>query len=203
MPRNGRNRVFTVEQCIAFEEAANPHAWLLSADGLHSQARTLWENRSQQGILSQYDGNGRLLMTWDMTSKAHFLLCAFAIENIIKGYLIYENQEYVRDGKLSSVIRIHKLTHLANLSKKLPKPRDRKIVLQEFESGNESWMRYHCGADADDLDMQPNLAPDLWLRYMRVMERYISALEHALGRGWKGPHQWDGHFTFDHAPMKT
>ena len=137
-----------------------------------------------------------------MTSKANYLLCAFALENIIKGYLVYENPEYVRDGQLSSAIKSHKLTSLAASAKKLPKPRGRSDVLQAFEAGNESWMRYPCGADADDLDIQPNLTPELWERYMRVMKSYCFTLERLLGRGWKGPHQWEGSFNFDHAPKK-
>lgn len=136
-------------------------------------------------------------MTWDMTSKANYLLCAFALENIIKGYLIYEHPEYVRDGQLSPAIRSHKLTKLAEASRRLPRPRERKAVLQAFEAGNESWMRYPCGADAKDLAFQPNLTPWLWERYLRVMKRYMSGLEGLLTRGWKGPHQWDGRFTFD------
>jgi hypothetical protein len=199
MARNSRKKTFAADQCSAFEEAANPHAWLLSAEGLHSQACTLWANRREQGILTQYDGKGQLLMKWDITSKANFLLCAFAIENIIKGYLIFENPDNVRDGQLSPAIKSHKLTSLADSAKTLPKPRHNKLVLKAFEAGNEIWMRYPCGGDANDLEPQPNLTPELWERYIWVMQRYISGLEKLLGRGWKGPHGWYGRFTFDHA----
>ena len=41
-----------------------------------------------------------MLGQWAATNKATFLLCAFALENAIKAFLIYEHPAWISDGCL-------------------------------------------------------------------------------------------------------
>jgi hypothetical protein len=164
----------------------------LSADQLHNQAVTLRAS-FRNGRLTLYSENAKA-QTWDATSKATFLLCAVALENVIKCFLIYEYPDMVSSGILGRDIKNHRLSELANKSTLIPyKQRDR-WVLQAFESGNESWMRYPCGRNAADMAREKNFDQKLWNAYLRVMSLYGGKLKKLLFLGWKGPHVFDGNW---------
>lgn len=184
---------FTQEQCLRFEDAANPHAWVMSADRLHGQAVAL---RSQYGraqiVLSSRTGPP---VHWDETGKATFLLCAIALENAIKGFLVYEHPEWIADGYLHPVVTSHKLTSLADKSTLIPYTKRDRWILKAFEEGNESWMRYPCGRRANDVTIEPSFGDKLWFGYLRVMTGYSRKIRRLLEKGWKGPHAFEGSWT--------
>lgn len=176
----------TEVECKAFAEAADPHAWLLASDSLHEQAVALYRRRRAGGVLTRRDRTGAV--SWDNTNKATFLLCAFALENAIKAFLVYEHPAWVSDGYLHSEICPHKLVALSERSSLIPyRSRDR-WVLAAFEDGNESWMRYPCGRRASDLHVELAMPDRLWAGYTRVMRGYGAKLIRLLGKGWDGPH---------------
>ena len=57
---------------------------------------------------------------WAATNKATFLLCAFALENAIKAFLVYEYPAWIRDGYLHDEICNHKLAALSRKSSLIP-----------------------------------------------------------------------------------
>jgi hypothetical protein len=178
---------FTEEECKKFEAAADPHQWFLTADLLHDQAVELHARRGQ-GFLFHRGLGGVLLGKWSATNKATFLLCAFALENAIKAFLVYEHPAWIRDGFLHNKICNHKLVALSRQSSLIPYALRDEWVLARFEEGNESWMRYPCSRRASDLQMEPQLHDKLWIAYLRVMRGYGLKLSRLLERGWKGPH---------------
>jgi hypothetical protein len=178
---------FTEAQCRAFADAANPHQWVLTADNLHEQAVALYAQRKRGGQLIRR-GRDEATVGWDNTNKATFLLCALALENAIKAFLVYEHPEWVTDGYLHGDMCSHKLVALSERSSLIPyKNRDR-CVLAAFEAGNESWMRYPCGRRADDVESEQSLPEALWAGYERVMRGYGNKLIRLLGKGWTGPY---------------
>lgn len=182
---------FTEELCKQFEDAANPHQWMLSADRLHAQAVEL-HNRRGRGTLTQTDADGVAIASWDDTNKATFLLCAFALENAIKAFLVYEHPHWVSDGYLHDEVCNHKLVALSEKSALIPYRNRDRWVLAAFEEGNESWMRYPCSRRANDLQIEPRLHDKLWDAYLRVMRSYGSKLTRLLRNGWRGTHGFDG-----------
>jgi len=136
---------------------------------------------------------------WDDTNRATFLLSAFAMENMVKAFLVYEYPKYVAHGRLS-VIGSHDLPALVDKSLLIPyKVRDR-WVFEALATGNQSWMRYPCGRDADNVEMEQDFSIKLWLKYCSLMESYTCKMKKLLSRGWLGPYgkfvQWSfgGHF---------
>ena len=81
--------MFSQEQSIKFESYANPHAWFLVASELHEQAKLLKLNNSSKMTRLDYENN--ILSSWITSNRSTFLLAGFAIENILKAYLVYEN----------------------------------------------------------------------------------------------------------------
>lgn len=184
-----RQKLFTDVECKAFVEAANPHQWVLTADSLHEQAVALYRRRKEGGLLILHAPDGASV-AWDNTNKATLLLCAFALENAIKAFLVYEHPAWVSGGYLHPEITSHRLVQLSGKSTMIPYQRRDEWVLAAFEDGNDSWMRYPCGRRADCVQSERQMTMKLWAGYERVMRGYGTKLMRLLGQGWEGPHGW-------------
>lgn len=188
-----RKKSFTQDQKQAFEDAANPHQWFLTADNLHTQALTLWRNRGQSQITMTRVG--RPPVTWDETNRATFLLAAFAMENMLKAFLVYEYPSFIADGYLKG-ITTHDLLKLADLASLVPyKVRDR-WVFKALAEGNESWARYPCGRDADGIQPEGQFTARLWTKYCEMIQSYTVKIQMLLTNGWTGSHGFYGRWTF-------
>jgi hypothetical protein len=191
MGKSMARQTFTEEECRKFEEEANPHQWFLTADLLHNQAVELYARRGK-GVLSQVGAEGNVLGRWDVTNKATYLLCAFALENAIKAFLVYEHPAWVSDGRLHHEICNHRLVDLSGKTTLIPYAKRDCWVLAAFEEGNESWMRYPCSRSASELQKEPQLQDRLWHAYLRVMSGYGRKLIRLFANGWKGSHGFAG-----------
>jgi hypothetical protein len=169
------------------EHFANPHSWFLTADDLHEQAAALYRGRSQSGITTKADGNNRILRQTVGIDKSVFLLGGFALENAIKAFLVYENPQWISEGRLSGKLKSHSLTKLHGLSGIIPFEKKHLWVLEEFESGLDSWFRYPCALTIATTLQDRDLLPDLWEGYETLMRAYGKKLTTLLDKGWKGP----------------
>jgi hypothetical protein len=181
-----------------FAERAQPHEWLRVAGSLHCQAVRL--RRQTSGLIIQSDGKGNELGRWNAENRSVFLLAGFALENAIKAFLVYENPSYISNGTLARTLRSHSLTKLAALSAEIPF-KSRTWVLRRFEAGLESWARYPCGVTATDPTDEDVLTERLWSGYLRVMRAYGRRLMELLGELWRGPHGFEGRWTFGGTPQ--
>ncbi|MFT6462471.1 MAG: hypothetical protein ACJA0Y_001976 [Maricaulis maris] len=187
---------FSDEECTHFEESAVPHAWLLVAEELHIQAQRLFRALGDNKII-QRDGQGRVLREIDQSNRAAFLLAGFALENLIKGYLVYENPAWISDGRLSrELTRGHSLSKLAAKSNALPWPKRCQPTLLAIENGLSSWARYPCAVHAGFEDTELEFTQELWSRYALVNDRFVLGLETLLEKNWKGSHGFEGYYTF-------
>jgi hypothetical protein len=191
---NSRNKKFTQAQKLAFVDAANPHQWFLTANNLRDQANTLWSSRGRSAISMMREGNPQI--TWDETNRATFLLAAFSMENMLKAFLVYENPSFVDDGYLKD-ITTHDLSKLADRASLVPyKARDR-WVFEALTEGNESWARYPCGRDADDIQLESHFTVKLWEKYSDMMNLYSNKMKKLLSKGWDGPYGHYGKWKFE------
>ena len=185
-------RTFTDEECKAFVDAANPHQWFLTADNLHEQACQLWFTRGR-GNIALIDKDGKRT-TWDSTNRAVFLLASFAMENMLKAFLVYETPRYVADGYLKE-ITTHELPVLARASTLIPYRERDMWVFKALSKGNESWARYPCGRNADDVQPEQSWSPELWIKYCDMIRAYARKMQRLLGKGWVGPYGHYGSWT--------
>jgi hypothetical protein len=173
---------------------ANPHSWLLAADDLHEQALAQYRRRDGSVLMIRKDGETK---SWDRVDKSIFLLGGFALENAIKAFLVYENPEWVANGKLAHHLRSHSLTKLQAKSKLVPYKKRYVAVLKGFEAGLESWARYPCSLTFERTEAVDSIAPELWAGYVRVMRAYGIRLQRLLSRKyWAGPHGFSGRWSF-------
>jgi hypothetical protein len=173
---------------------ANPHSWLLTADNLHAQA--LFLNHSIGRTTSTRIDREGVRTGWDGVNKSVFLLGGFALENAIKAFLVYENPQWISQGRLSSRLRSHSLVSLQKQSRQIPYKNRYLSVLREFEAGLESWARYPCNLTMETSIDEAVMRSELWEGYLRLMSAYGNRLKELLGRGWRGAHGFYGRWTF-------
>lgn len=178
---------------LAFVDAANPHQWLLTAISLHEQAIALWRNRGKSQLTQTAKDGTRT--TWDDTNRATFLLAAFAMENIIKAFLVYEHPAFIAGGRIQG-ITTHDLVKLSEQSTLVPYAMRDRWVFEALAEGSTSWARYPCGRDADDVRPEGQFTARLWVKYCDMMAAYTAKLRKLLTKGWKGPYGRYGNWTF-------
>lgn len=180
---------------VRFVELASPHSWLRVADNLHGQALHLY-SRQDQSATTLEDFKNSVRKTWDDTNRSVFLLGGFALENAIKAFLVYENPNWISNGKLSRLLKSHSLTSLQKQSSLIPFKNRYIGVLRQFEEGLESWARYPCSVSAVGAMDEPILQPDLWQGYTRLMRAYGNRMKKLLSSSWHGPHGYYARYEF-------
>jgi hypothetical protein len=187
------------------EEFANPHSWLLTADNLHEQAAAIYAGRAYSSIMTKVDANDLILRQTRGIDKSVFLLSGFALENAIKAFIVYENPNWVSNGRLSKNLRSHSLTTLQSKSKLIPYKTRYLWILEAFEDGLDSWFRYPCALTVEETKEEGRLYDHLWHGYSAVMRAYGRKISMLLGKGWIGPHGFYGRWviTGDHLGYKT
>ncbi|MDN3523084.1 hypothetical protein [Halomonas ramblicola] len=178
-----------------FVDLACPHSWFLVADDLHDQAVQLRQSFGR-GHLSYLDHRSGARSAWDNTNRSTFLLASFALENAIKAFLVYENPGWISNGKLSKLLRSHKLTELASKSVNIPYKTKGWGILRAFEEGSESWARYPCALSKENSSLPSTLDEGLWEKYEWLMASYGRRLTKLLSMHWKGPHGFKGIYEF-------
>jgi hypothetical protein len=180
-------RSYDKEYCIRFACAAEPYRWLESANNLHTQAVVLRECSGDFEPI--YSVSRRRFLEYNLNNRATFLLCTFAIENAIKAFLIYEHPSWVSSGYLSHELRSHQLVQLSEKSTLIPFRARDQWILESFEEGNATWMRYPCGLSIDDTMPERIMQGRLWNAYIRMMRGYGRKLVRLIGKvGWDQPY---------------
>lgn len=177
------------------QEFANPHSWLLTADNLHEQAAAIYAGGASSSIMTKVDADNTILDQSRGIDRSVFLLGGFALENAIKAFLVYENPQWVSNGRLSRNLKSHSLTALQSKSELVPYKKRHVSILKAFEGGLDSWFRYPCALTVEETKQGGNLYDHLWRGYSVVMRAYGRKLTMLLGKGWYGPHGFYGRWT--------
>ena len=180
-----------------FEESAVPHSWFLVADNLHEQAVNI-RRRAGLSALTHYS-DGEELWQVDASSRTSFLIAGFAMENALKGLLVYSNPHWIKNGKLNARLKCHSLNQLAvelistglvDLSRFLNS-------LKALEDGLESWARYPCGLNKGDTRPERPMTDALWSDYCHVMSELGGTYKKLLADYWKGSHVFHGKYNIE------
>ena len=177
-----------------FASAAHPLNWYEVAKLMHENAHALYN--MPQGSVSYNDGVN--LITRPVSNRSVWLLATFALENLIKAFLIYENPQYIKDGKLSrQLLNGHSLSRLQKRCKRVPSPKRTLHVFETLEVGVNSWARYPCATSIERESAERTVTREFWAAYNNVFDLYSKKLEELLSKKWKGPYGEVGHVTFE------
>ena len=176
--------MLTADPHIDFELIASPPHWLEIAKDLHDQAHALKRARIGETRFTNHKG---VTIVRDRTNRGVFLLAGFALENLLKAYLIFENPAFVANGALAKRIRTHRLSTLRSMSRLVPYKNRYSSVLAAFEEGLESWARYPCGLTHQGPAYERAVTPKLWSNYNAMFETHRRRLENLLTKPWRAP----------------
>ncbi|WP_073955771.1 hypothetical protein [Thalassospira sp. TSL5-1] len=176
-----------------FEKMAVPHSWLLMSQELHLQANTIFRQKGRTFIV-ETDVDSNTHQATDTANRTAFLLAGFAIENVIKSFLVYENPNWIANGQLNKALKDHSLTKLSQKSLLLPWRKKGIGLLEVFEEGLNSWARYPCPLYAEQIKVPRFFTASLWSSYNQQMDRYYIEIAKLLSKHWKGPHQFSGSY---------
>lgn len=186
-------RVNEDKACREFADAASPLNWYEVAKLMHKSAHILHNSPKDYIMYSQ----GSKHKTRTSTNRSEFLLAAFAIENLIKAYLIYENPSFIEGGKLSkTLLNNHSLSKLQRLSKRVPSPKRTRHVFETLEIGVNSWARYPCSTLLERETEELTVTDGFWEVYNKVFKLYSDRLESLLSKRWKGAYGEIGYVEF-------
>jgi len=170
-----------------------PLNWYEVAKLMHESAQAL--HAATTGTVTYSDGPSTKRRK--TTNRPVFLLAAFALENLIKAFLVYENPQYIEGGKLSKkLLNGHNLSKLQQECRKVPSPKRTRHVFQTLEAGVNSWARYPCSTSADRQSEERVVTPEFWSAYNMVFNLYSQRLEQLLSKRWKGPYGEEGYVVF-------
>lgn len=180
-----------------FASSALPINWYEVAKLMHESAQTL--HTGPQGVVSHIERER--IKTRRVTNRPVFLLAAFALENLIKAFLIYENPRYIEGGRLSrELLNGHGLSALQKACRTVPSPRRTRHVFETLEVGVNSWARYPCSTSAARETEERTVTIELWTEYCKVFDLYSRKLEKLLSKRWKGPYGEVIYVRFEDGP---
>jgi hypothetical protein len=106
-----------------FVRDAMPGEWRTYANELRESAELLWNDKGNK-LRTEYteyaeveDGDLKIRSETKKVysvSRSYVLLAGFALENLLKGYLVALNPTLINEGKLSNELKTHSLTSLAD-----------------------------------------------------------------------------------------
>ena len=167
----------------AYAEAASALNWYEVAKLLHESAQVLHD--APQGTVS-FSAGGQTKVR-RASNRAVFLLAAFAMENLLKSFIVREHPEFTEGGRLSRALRNrHGLVGLQGMCKQIPSPVRTRHVLETLAVGINSWARYPCATSAEHESEERAVTPEFWAEYNVVFSKYSARLESLLSEKNRG-----------------
>ncbi len=170
-----------------------PGEWLSYAEELMDAAELLWENRAM-GIQAELLGtqnkadsdkliidDSRIVST---ISKPYFLLVGFAIENLFKGLLVYQNPSNITSGKISKNLKSHKLLTLAQKIPEISLSQEEREICYKIEKAIPYWGRYPIPLEYNGVMPFVGVTLEIKNTIKNLFNRISLTLYNKIKNGW-------------------
>nr|WP_299035344.1 hypothetical protein [uncultured Tenacibaculum sp.] len=165
-----------------FVYRANPNEWLEVSDELNESIKVITKHSKSEFLKSD---------TWDgipirklMSSRSLFLLMGFALENLIKGILIFDNPELVNNGELNKKVKSHNIKNLVSEISDLELDDQSNELLEILSDAIPDWGRYPCPLKFQQLKDEVKFTEEMSTRYTALREQMRNKLIERLKKGW-------------------
>jgi hypothetical protein len=168
---------------------AAPEEWFDYARELKEAADTLWKLKSREMIFFKTEDSEYLKPNY---SRTFFFLNGVSIENLLKGILISENPDFLRNGKISNEISTgHKLKDLALKVKTVDFDDNELKILDLLSEVVPYWGKYPIPKKFQDLKKEIHI-DDTWHDQLNMLNKKLELKLYDLNRnGIKGPNGVD------------
>lgn len=166
---------------------ASPSSWLEYAEELRYAAELIWEHQDDGFRLSvnldaEFKPNGTSRIS--SVSRTYLLLAGFALENLIKGHLVFRDRSLVNQGVLSNTLKSHDVVALAMKIPELQLSDDERRFCKNATDAIPYWGRYPIPLKKSQLLPEVGVDEALRQAFLGLFERLAHQLYRAVRDGW-------------------
>jgi len=178
---------------VIFVRDAMPGEWRSCAIEMRDSAELLWNDRNNalRAEVSNYTEveDGKLCSRTETKkvysmSRPYLLLAGFAIENLMKGFLVACDPSLINKGELNNELKTHKLTSLADKIDGLTLKENEKKFCEVADSAIPYWGRYPVPLAYNQVVPEVGLDDKLRLGFLSLFDRIDKKLYMKICDGW-------------------
>ena len=174
-------------QLQEFVKDAMPDGWLDYGEELMAASESLWQQKDS-GISLQETffshGESKVSLLTPKFSRTYILLCAFALENLLKGLLISQDPSHISTGVLSKELTKHNLLDLASLAKLTLSDGERKVC-EIAQEALPYWGRYPIPLRYQGLKPEQAATEQYRNDFLGLHKRLAEIIYGAITNGWE------------------
>ena len=165
---------------------SNPIQWIEYSEELRDSSELIWEESKRitvhNNFPSRQDRPG--------LSRTYFLIIGFSLENLIKGLLISENSDYLKDGKISPEISSgHNLGKLASKISTLNFDKEELDFLKILSKAIPNWSRYPIPKRWEEKNTEKILNENIREQFLKMWDKIGFKIYNLTKDGWNGPNE--------------
>ena len=125
-----------------------PTEWFSYAEELMEAAELLWQKSNSvesEIIYTEIENKKNQIVESrkiSAISRTYFLLVGFAIENLLKGYIVLNTPSTITQGKISKKLKSHKITNLVKEISEINLSNEELEICKKIEEAIPYWGRY-------------------------------------------------------------
>lgn len=163
-----------------------PGEWLFFAEELMDAAEILWE-QNDGSIRSEiiYDKNKDIeSKKVSSISRPYFLLVGFAIENLLKGLIVFDDPSTIASGRVKR-IKSHKITNLVKDISGIRLSEAELDLCLKIEEAIPYWGRYPIPLEYSSITPDIGVTPEIRQVIKGMYERLACTLYEKTKVGWE------------------
>lgn len=164
----------------------SPTSWLSVGEELMDAAEIIWEynNGIQRSETIHTDEEILEQRMISSISRPYFLLAGFAIENVLKGIIVYDDPTTINTGKLK-YIKTHKITQLINEITVIELDAKELELFKNIEEAIPYWGRYPIPLKSSGMTPDIGITSERRKLIKNMYKRLALHLYKKTRKGWK------------------
>ena len=178
----GGNLINTPKMIDEFVYKGNPNEWLEVSNELNASVEILLKNNGSTYLKT--DTWNEIPVKKVINSRAIFLLMGFAIENLIKGIIVFNKPENINTGILGNEIKTHNLTKLLEKIPELEFTQEELTFVEIITAAIPDWGRYPSPLKFQDIKDEVLYVDETNIIYKSLRNKLKENLIEKLKIGW-------------------
>lgn len=166
---------------------AAPSEWLEYADELRKSSEEIF-SLNNTSLVASYHPLKNVHSTRPGVSRTYMLLIGISLENSLKGLLISEDPNYLKDGKIDPLISAgHNLYDLGLKSTTFSFLTKEFELLQILSDAIPYWGKYPIPKKFQQIKIETNSSVEIRETYLELFHKLERHIYDMTKFGWKGP----------------
>lgn len=164
----------------------SPDSWLSFAEELMDSAEILWKQNDHSIRSEIIHDKTEILESRKISSisRPYFLLIGFAIENLLKGFIVFDDPTTITSGKIKR-IKTHKITNLIKEISYIKLSEEELDICKKIEEAIPYWGRYPIPLEVSDITPDIGITSETRKIINDMYGRLASILYQKVKDGWE------------------